>query len=438
MSALRPRRVRKPVTFGPEFESQTRRAIAPALDATAAAGAKRAAVALVASEVGKINVVHKFWTSAEDKLLTQGVEVHGEKRWTCVADHVGGRTPKQCRERWWNHLNPNVDKGPWTPAEDLVLHKGVFELGHKWASIAQLLTNRTDNQVKNRYNAFLSSNHAAATAFSTNASSTAPALELSALEDANLLLELQRRNALTDVPRKRNRVTEANEVTGHTNKLHYAPWLFDEDLRLATGVQMELQRLGLEPESVNDANLREYSWGRIAAFVRDRSAGACHYRWRTLKRTCVFSDAMRHAVAPVVTEKPNPSAVEEFSFDDVLSVCANNSRQEDALLCFEEYDEGADTAPVVKAAYAVEIQPFFKRTCGTLDIAHRFLFTSPPPTRPRRTSNTSAPQNAPSAKRSRSKTGCKGTQSMKGYYSEAKRRAEAEAEAEAWEKIVFA
>jgi len=30
------------------------------------------------------------------------------KKWTKVAKHFEGRTPKQCRERWHNHARPNV------------------------------------------------------------------------------------------------------------------------------------------------------------------------------------------------------------------------------------------------------------------------------------------------------------------------------------------
>jgi myb proto-oncogene protein len=28
------------------------------------------------------------------------------------------RTGKQCRERWLNHLRPNIDKGHWTIQEE--------------------------------------------------------------------------------------------------------------------------------------------------------------------------------------------------------------------------------------------------------------------------------------------------------------------------------
>ncbi|CAN0488195.1 unnamed protein product, partial [Laminaria digitata] len=32
-----------------------------------------------------------------------------------------GRLGKQCRERWFNHLDPTVKKSEWTPREDEVL-----------------------------------------------------------------------------------------------------------------------------------------------------------------------------------------------------------------------------------------------------------------------------------------------------------------------------
>ena len=35
--------------------------------------------------------------------------------WAEVAKSIEGRTAKQCRERWMNHLDPNVNKGYSTP-----------------------------------------------------------------------------------------------------------------------------------------------------------------------------------------------------------------------------------------------------------------------------------------------------------------------------------
>jgi len=34
---------------------------------------------------------------------------------------IKGRSGKQCRERWFNNLNPNVKKGNWTAEEDQII-----------------------------------------------------------------------------------------------------------------------------------------------------------------------------------------------------------------------------------------------------------------------------------------------------------------------------
>jgi myb proto-oncogene protein len=45
------------------------------------------------------------------------VKKYGPKRWTLIAKHLKGRIGKQCRERWHNHLNPEIKKTAWTEEE---------------------------------------------------------------------------------------------------------------------------------------------------------------------------------------------------------------------------------------------------------------------------------------------------------------------------------
>lgn len=46
------------------------------------------------------------------------VKSHGPKNWSFIAKHLPGRIGKQCRERWHNHLNPEIVKEKWTDEED--------------------------------------------------------------------------------------------------------------------------------------------------------------------------------------------------------------------------------------------------------------------------------------------------------------------------------
>ena len=108
------------------------------------------------------------WAVEEDRLLFELVLQHGISSWTKIANHlnreihaeVAVRLGKHCRERWYNHLNPELNSNfhsetEWSRQEDLKLIKLQLDMGNSWSKIAKEMTGRTENSVKNRWHSLI-------------------------------------------------------------------------------------------------------------------------------------------------------------------------------------------------------------------------------------------------------------------------------------------
>eukprot|EP00300_Choanocystis_sp_HF-7_P042008 c8783_g1_i1.p1 GENE.c8783_g1_i1~~c8783_g1_i1.p1 ORF type:complete len:174 (+),score=14.61 c8783_g1_i1:549-1070(+) len=94
------------------------------------------------------------WSAKDDALLAETVKKLG-KKWSEIS-RVLNKARKQCRERWLNHLDPELRTDQWSFEEDRAILQLVCEHGKKWAMIARRLPKgRTENSVKNRYNSVM-------------------------------------------------------------------------------------------------------------------------------------------------------------------------------------------------------------------------------------------------------------------------------------------
>jgi Myb-like DNA-binding domain len=96
------------------------------------------------------------------------IDEHGTCSWTKVGESFSERTGKQCRERWYNHLDPSVKKGEWTAEvrknahfqtknlhltnmliphqEDMILSTMQKTIGNQWAKVNHFTHSATKKQ----------------------------------------------------------------------------------------------------------------------------------------------------------------------------------------------------------------------------------------------------------------------------------------------------
>jgi len=103
------------------------------------------------TKILKPGLVKGPWTADEDQKLMLWVKKEGPTKWAQCSNFIKGRSGKQCRERWFNNLNPDVKKGNWTKEEDELIFELYQKHGSSWSKIAKFIPGRTENAIKNRF-----------------------------------------------------------------------------------------------------------------------------------------------------------------------------------------------------------------------------------------------------------------------------------------------
>jgi hypothetical protein len=101
------------------------------------------------------------WAKDEDIRLKDAVQTHGGKNWGAVSALVGGRSVKQCWNRWHHVSDPDIDKTNartkrWTAVEDSKLKDAIQTHGGKnWGAISALMPGRAEKQCLHRWHQVL-------------------------------------------------------------------------------------------------------------------------------------------------------------------------------------------------------------------------------------------------------------------------------------------
>ncbi|KAF9144466.1 hypothetical protein BGX30_012673 [Mortierella sp. GBA39] len=93
------------------------------------------------------------WTAAEEEILLEAVRGLSSENWHAVAQMVPGRNAKQCMQKWQTDLDPQINRLPWTEAEDEKLVEAYHRYGNSWQQIAKMVETRTWYQCYNRVRA---------------------------------------------------------------------------------------------------------------------------------------------------------------------------------------------------------------------------------------------------------------------------------------------
>ncbi|KNC78823.1 hypothetical protein SARC_08758 [Sphaeroforma arctica JP610] len=100
------------------------------------------------------SLIRSRWTKEEDARLKELMRLHehDDNKWSEVAMGMEGRTNQQVMNRWEKSLKPGQSKGRWKAAETEALRKAVEHFGvGDWKNIRTMVPGRSDAQCREHY-----------------------------------------------------------------------------------------------------------------------------------------------------------------------------------------------------------------------------------------------------------------------------------------------
>jgi len=94
------------------------------------------------------------WTNIEDEVLKASVSKYGLNQWARVSSLLARKTPKQCKARWVEWLDPSIRKIEWSKEEDEKLLHLAKLMPTQWRTVAPMV-GRTATQCLERYQKLL-------------------------------------------------------------------------------------------------------------------------------------------------------------------------------------------------------------------------------------------------------------------------------------------
>ncbi|CAK9787227.1 hypothetical protein CC85DRAFT_273613 [Cutaneotrichosporon oleaginosum] len=94
------------------------------------------------------------WRNTEDEILKAAIAKYGKNQWARISSLLVRKSPKQCKARWYEWLDPSIKKVEWSKTEDEKLLHLAKLMPTQWRTIAPLV-GRTATQCLERYQKLL-------------------------------------------------------------------------------------------------------------------------------------------------------------------------------------------------------------------------------------------------------------------------------------------